>query len=551
MTLRYIASLAGVVAALAAATSCSNIDSPTATLDTRSYAATVARDSAGRTTGYEAMAAHMATAVLAPDIAKRRLRSCLDGDLISDSGQWPVSTDRLMWALAAWEVYLADGDIDWLIESHNAIRNTLAADLEVKYDPHTGLMRGQWLDLMPPKHPQSAESPTAVAEQMSLTANVVAARTASILSRMEQEVARRRQLSLPPTANIPAGLAETITESVNNLMWSPSQGRYSAGLYASTDPCQLPDIDPLVESLAIITRLANSDMARSIVERTPSGAAIGADQHPLTRAYWAWGANIARNTQAVHQALRTIPPAINDSTDPTDAIAAASLMLRGLAGARLTPDGITFAPIVPRQLSGTIEIDAIPYRGCSIHLTINGTGAKIDSWSINGQSGKGSPRVDASATGPIRLVINMANDHTDRPTVDNASQPPSQAETFAPIHTPATQTPTIYETPLTDSDPYRFVTDSIAGGTYLLRAQSVAQRHAPPAAGAVIVDGQVQGYIVLTPSQLHPTAESTGIFVKLCDGSNRLEIIGYHNSQQPASQLSDYTITRLQLTRID
>ena len=58
-------------------------------------------------------------------------------------GSWPVSSDRVVWAMAAWEVYKATGDNEILKESLKAIENTLNADMRVVWNPDFKMMRGE------------------------------------------------------------------------------------------------------------------------------------------------------------------------------------------------------------------------------------------------------------------------------------------------------------------------------------------------------------------------------------------------------------------------
>ena len=69
----------------------------------------------------------LALAAIEPQIARTSLlRKVERGRIIQDTGtggSWPCSTDRMTWALAAWEIYLSTGDRDdWLAQSFEIIR---------------------------------------------------------------------------------------------------------------------------------------------------------------------------------------------------------------------------------------------------------------------------------------------------------------------------------------------------------------------------------------------------------------------------------------------
>ena len=71
----------------------------------------------------------LSLAIVAPDVAKESLmRKVSDGRIIQDTGtggSWPVSTDRMIWSLAAWEVYNVTGDREWLNTAYQIVKNRL------------------------------------------------------------------------------------------------------------------------------------------------------------------------------------------------------------------------------------------------------------------------------------------------------------------------------------------------------------------------------------------------------------------------------------------
>jgi len=93
-------------------------------------------------------AAQLSLAYLFPENVKQSLRHKLneDGRIIQDTGtggSWPVSSDRHVWTLAAWEVYLATGDEDWLQEIKSPIIRALQEDLLWNRDPVSGMLLGE------------------------------------------------------------------------------------------------------------------------------------------------------------------------------------------------------------------------------------------------------------------------------------------------------------------------------------------------------------------------------------------------------------------------
>lgn len=85
---------------------------------------------------------------LLPDISRISLMRKVDrlGRIVQDTGtggSWPCSSDRVIWAVAAWKIYLATGDKDWLSQAYTTIKRSLEDDLAVTFDAETGLFRGE------------------------------------------------------------------------------------------------------------------------------------------------------------------------------------------------------------------------------------------------------------------------------------------------------------------------------------------------------------------------------------------------------------------------
>ena len=85
---------------------------------------------------------------LLPDISRISLMRKVDrlGRIVQDTGtggSWPCSSDRVIWAVAAWKIYLATGDKDWLNQAYATIKRSLEDDLAVTFDAETCLFRGE------------------------------------------------------------------------------------------------------------------------------------------------------------------------------------------------------------------------------------------------------------------------------------------------------------------------------------------------------------------------------------------------------------------------
>jgi hypothetical protein len=128
-----------------------------------------------------------------PDIAKiSLLKKVKRKRIIQDTGSggsWPVSSDRVVWVLAAWELYKVTGDKDWLSLSFEIIKNTLEDDDKVLFDPVTGLYKGEssfldWREQTYPKWMNNAD----IYQSQNLGTNVLHYQAHAIASMMAKEL---------------------------------------------------------------------------------------------------------------------------------------------------------------------------------------------------------------------------------------------------------------------------------------------------------------------------------------------------------------------------
>src|ERR1017187_214531 len=90
----------------------------------------------------------LSMAYLEPEVGMKSLLRKVNknGCIIQDTGTggaYPCSTDRMIWAVAAWEIFKATGNKDWLHRAFLIIKKSVDNDSEVAYDKVTGLVRGE------------------------------------------------------------------------------------------------------------------------------------------------------------------------------------------------------------------------------------------------------------------------------------------------------------------------------------------------------------------------------------------------------------------------
>lgn len=373
----------------------------------------------------------LSMAALQPEASKISLMKKVnpEGQIIQDTGSggaWPVSTDRLVWALAADEIYRVTGDKKWLREVYPIIERSIAKDDDNVISPD-GLAMGEtsfidWREQSYPKWMQTAD----IARSEAMNTNMVRAAALRVLASMAADLGKKKD------AEKYSGQADELVRNIDARFWMPEKGYYGMYTYGRDNLILNPRAETLGESLAILYGIADDGKARSITENnpvTPFGAAIFYPQiadmpsyhnnalWPFVGAYWALANAKAHNEEGTLEAIGSVvrPAALfatnkeNFNLDNGDIFTElnSSNMLWSLSGnlaltnkilfgMNFQKDGILFAPFVPEALAETRSLEDFPYRGGRFSVTISGYGDKIASMTVNGKKHNPALPVDAS-----------------------------------------------------------------------------------------------------------------------------------------------------------
>lgn len=403
----------------------------------------------------------LSMAYMQPEASKISLMKKVDsmGRIIQDTGSggaWPVSTDRQIWCVAAWEIYKVTGDRKWLEYIYPIIKRSLETDRSAFYDTATGLVKGEtsfidWREQSHPRWMQCAD----IFNTETLSTSIVHAQAWKVLSEMATELGHKT------TAREALAESRRIAEAVNTRLWLPDKGYYAMYLYGRDNLIANPRAETLGESLAVLWNVADANRTRSICESnpvTPFGAAIFYPQiadmpsyhnnalWPWVGAWWALANAKAGNEAGVMQAIGAIvrPAALfctnkeNFNLDNGDIYTElnSSNMLWCLSGnIALThkllfgigyeKDSLTFAPFVPRALGGDYALENFRYRDAIIDINLSGHGNEIRSFKVNGK--KQAPCLAAEkAKGKMKIDIVLADNEIPSMrvnNVDNAKAP--------------------------------------------------------------------------------------------------------------------------------
>ncbi|MDB5111381.1 MAG: Cycloisomaltooligosaccharide glucanotransferase precursor, partial [Mucilaginibacter sp.] len=210
----------------------------------------------------------LSMAVLQPKVAVYSLmRKVKDSRIIQDTGTggaYPVSSDRMIWAVAAWEVYKVTGDKDWLIKAYQIIKKSAEDDVSNVYDKQTGLVKGEssfldWREETYPKWMQPAD----IYESECLGTNAVHYQVNKVLAAMSAT------LNDQAAAKIYTQRAITIRKGIQENLWLPAKGYYGQYLYGRNFKMLSPRSEALGEALAVLFDVADPEREQSVISKTP------------------------------------------------------------------------------------------------------------------------------------------------------------------------------------------------------------------------------------------------------------------------------------------
>ncbi|RYZ95011.1 MAG: glycogen debranching protein, partial [Sphingobacteriaceae bacterium] len=204
----------------------------------------------------------LSMATLQPKVAEHSLmRKVKNNRVIQDTGtggSYPVSSDRMMWAVAAWEVYKVTGDKNWLKKVYAIIKNSADDDAKTVYDNETGLVKGEssfldWREQTYPKWMQPAD----IYESECLGTSVVHYQTNVVLNEMAV------LLNDKQAADKYAAIASRIKQGINKHLWMPEKGYYGQYLYGRKYKILSPKSEALGEALAILFDIADDGKTKT------------------------------------------------------------------------------------------------------------------------------------------------------------------------------------------------------------------------------------------------------------------------------------------------
>ncbi|NLH24429.1 MAG: glycogen debranching protein [Bacteroidales bacterium] len=404
----------------------------------------------------------LAMAHLQPQVSKISLMRKVDtlGRIIQDTGTggaWPVSTDRMIWAVAAYEIYKVTGDSLWLETIYPIIHRSVDDDLLTVFNPQTGLMKGEssFLDWREQEYPRWMQ-PADIFQSENLGTNAVHYEAISVLAKICSLLGNLDE------ALRYEDIARQIAAGINNHLWMEDRGYYGQYLYGRNSMILSPRSETLGEALCILFGIAPEERATRITASVPNqtyGTSCFFPQipdippyhndaiWPFVQAYWMWASAETGNEKGVLHSIGSIYRAaalfltnyenmvvengdwfgtqINSSNMLWSLSGNLSIVYHLLFGIRFEENGLRFKPFVPQTMEGKRSLGGFRYRNAVLDIEMEGYGNKIHSVSLDGKK-LDDPFIPADLTGKhtLRLVLRSKSTGPSQITLaENAYSP--------------------------------------------------------------------------------------------------------------------------------
>ena len=190
-----------------------------------------------------------------------------EGQIIQDTGSGgarPISTDRMIRTVAAWEIYKVTGDRKWLETVFPVVERSIAKDAKTIVSEN-GLVKGEtsfidWREQSYPKWMQTAD----ISQSEAMGTNVLYAAALKCASEMAGVLGKKKEAAEYLKSS------QELSSAIDKTFWMPDKGYYGMYTYGRDNKILNPRAETLGEALSILYDIAPAEHQKSISESNPS-----------------------------------------------------------------------------------------------------------------------------------------------------------------------------------------------------------------------------------------------------------------------------------------
>lgn len=387
-----------------------------------------------------AYAAALGGALAAPEAVRRSLESRVrDGVILQDTGTgggWPVSTDRVSWALGAWAYTKLTSDAAWTAWAADVILATLAEDARVLPPVEACPLRSgetSFLDWRNQSYPDGT-SMADIGASYAFGTNVLHAIARHIAALLLRQLGRKEE------AETMDAEAAAVTAAIQTHFYRAATGQY--GMMLTADGHLDERTDSLATALAVLCGVAGDHGARAMraLPRSPWGTPVFAPYKGSVkeayhnRAVWPFveafvmlahaelqdTAGVAFSLSSLLRAAlafgthkenfhaetgRAEDTLLNSDRQLWSDCGMLGAVYQGLFGLQFQQKNLFISPCVPKEYAGEHWLTGLRIRGMVLDIHLQGYGTEILAVTVNGKPG--SPLIPLETEGHLLIEIRL------------------------------------------------------------------------------------------------------------------------------------------------
>jgi len=346
-------------------------------------------------------------------------------EIVQDTGtggSYPISSDRVVWAMGAWELlkYLEGDERQGFLDvAYEAIANTAERDRNVVWDPSDGLYRGEqsFLDWREQSYPSwTATDTVQIGMSKALGTNIahyVLLDVASSLALEKGDGAASDQYAM---------WAADLRAAIAAELWLDERGLFSTFKTTTLDPSATNQFDLVGSAFSVLHDIGTASQSAQVVSSYPhleQGAPVIFPQQkdtriyhnraswPFATAFWLRAAAKVENAAAIDHGVLSLVrgaamnlsnmenfeiasganwlddgaysgPVVNSQRQLWSVAGYLSMVHDVVFGLQIAQDGLRFAPRLTNELRSTlfagadsIALSRFPYKGKRISVVLH------------------------------------------------------------------------------------------------------------------------------------------------------------------------------------
>lgn len=357
-------------------------------------------------------------------------------------GAWPCSSDRVIWIIAAWEIYLETGSIDWLEMIYPAIANTLEDDRRVIFDKESSLYRGEtsFIDWREQSYPKWMQ-PVDIYNSKAHNTNVIYAHALNIASKIADILEDKNNSTKFQQWH------KDLTNAIHTSFFNEKMNYNNMYIYGRNSSYAEPRFESLGEALGILWDITPSKLHKKISENIPMtefGVPVfypyidsmfsyhNNAVWPFVASYTALAYAKANNEKGVLYSIGSIyrsaalfctnkenfeassgdhmHTAINSDNMLWSLSGNIALVHKLIFGMNYKENGLEFSPFVPKAMAGERHLTNYNYRNSTLNITLSGYGNQIESFTLDGNLTE--PFIPDTLQGNHEITIKLSKSNT-------------------------------------------------------------------------------------------------------------------------------------------